>query len=84
MAIAVPEAREPRHSFRLGVDRFPPAISVVTPMRNETPPRPVEGSLACLRVLPDHPVLLAGSRVVVRCNVCLLDKIGDAEPELVR
>ena len=52
-------------------------------MRNETPPEPVKRSLACLWVLPDHPVLLAGSRVVVRCNVCLLDKIGDAEPKLI-
>ena len=53
-------------------------------VRDQTPPKPIKRSLACLRILADDPVLLAGGSIVARRHVQGFDKARDLKPELVR
>ncbi len=84
MAIGIAEAWKLRDCFRFGVDGLPPAILVLTPVRDQTPTKPVKCSLSGLWVLSDNPVLLARSTIVVRGHMEGLDNIRDVETKLVR
>ncbi len=59
-------------------------MRVLAPVRDQAPPQTGKGSLAVLRIPPDHPLLLAGSAVEPRENVQRLNQRDDAEPELMR
>ena len=61
---------------------FVPPFAVMAPMRNETPPKSIKRALACLRVLPDHPMLLARGSVIARRHTRGLDKVRDLQPKL--
>ena len=73
--VGFPEAGKLRNRFRLRVDGPSAAVLVFTPVGNQTPPEPVKGSLTCLRLLANDPVLLARRNVIPRPRWRWLDKI---------
>ena len=82
--ISIAEGGKGRDGFGFGVNRLPSTISILAPMRDESPPQTIKGSLACLGILPDHPLLLTGGTVIARGDVQRLDQGNDLETELIR
>lgn len=53
-------------------------------MRDQAPPKLIQGALARLRVLADDKMLLSGCPVVAAWSVNRVDKGDHFEPKLVR
>jgi hypothetical protein len=65
LSIRLSEHGQPVHRLSLGIDRRRLGL-FLAPVGDQPPLQEIERALACLRVLPDHPELLAWCTVVAR------------------
>ena len=81
-AVGVPEHRQPVRRFAFGIDRFAPAVRILTPIRNQTPAQRIERDLAGLMIAPNDEEFLArcsipARRIIVDAVVRHVDAFDD-------